>query len=244
MNFRFLALIGMIFQLFTISLSLAQSSDSVLYISSAANLHRLYLDEIGDNAQIYHGSEFIRNGMRVNGFPFYKSDSLFNGTVSYQGTIYSDQSLQYDLVAGELITNNYPHSSFIVLSPDKVDSFTMGGHVFIKLKMEKANGLPRSGFYDQLISGEPGLYVNRYKKFVAATGSIDPKYTAYDEYYIRMKNVYYPVDGKNALLELFKDQKDDLKKHIRTNKIKFNKNLESSLVLTTIYYSRLKHVNE
>jgi hypothetical protein len=244
MNFRFPAFIGIISQLFIISLSRAQSPDSVLYISSSANLHRLYLDEIGDNAQIYHGSEFIRNGMKVTGFPFYKSDSLFKGTVSYQGTIYPDQSLQYDLVAGELITNNYPHSSFIVLSTDKVDSFTIDDHVFVKLKTEKSNGLPSSGFYDQLISDEPGLYVNRYKKFVPATGSIDPKYTAYDDYYVRMKNVYYPVDGKNALLELFRDHKDDLKKYIRTNKIKFNKNKESSLVLTTIYYSRLKRINE
>ena len=56
-----------------------------------------------------------------------------------------------------------------------------------------------------------------------------------------MNDVYYSVDGKNALLDVLKDKKDDLKKYIRTNKLNFKKNLESSLVLVTIYYSQLKH---
>ena len=49
------------------------------------------------------------------------------------------------------------------------------------------------------------------------------------------------VDSKKELLELLNDQQDLLKKYIRTNKFKFKKDLESSLVHTTIYYSRIKH---
>jgi hypothetical protein len=61
MNFRFSAVVGMLCLLFQISTSVAQSPDSVLFNSSTANLHRLYLTGIGDNAQIYHGTEFIRS---------------------------------------------------------------------------------------------------------------------------------------------------------------------------------------
>ena len=45
---------------------------------------------------------------------------------------------------------------------------------------------------------------------------------------------------KNALLGLLKDKEDVLKKYIRTHKLNFKKHLESSLVLTTIYYSSLR----
>ena len=244
MTLRLLAVIGLSFQLYPFSTCFAQSPDSVLYSSSTTGLQQLYFKEIGDNAQIYHGSEFIRNGIKVNGFPFFGSDSLLSGSVSYQGSLYENRNLQYNLLTDELITNNYTHTSFIALSTEKVDSFTISNQLFVRLVATKSNGLPKTKFYGQLVSGEPGLVVNRYKKFVAATGSIDAKYSAYDEYYIRLKNVYYPVNGKNELLEIFADRKDELKKYIRSNKIKFNKNLESSLMLTVIYYSRLKHLNE
>ena len=49
------------------------------------------------------------------------------------------------------------------------------------------------------------------------------------------------MDGKSGLLNEFSDQEDELKKYIRTNKLNFKKDLENSMVLTTIYYSQLKH---
>jgi hypothetical protein len=244
MTFRLPAVIGLCFHLCPFSISFAQSTDSVLYPPSATNLQQLYFKEIGDNAQIYHGSEFIRNGIKINGSPFFGSDSLLSGSVSYQGSLYENRNLQYNLLTDELITNNYTHTSFIALSTEKVDSFVISNQLFVRLVATKLNGLPKNKFYGLLVSGEPGLYVNRYKRFVAASGSIDAKYSAYNEYYICLKNAYYPVNGKNELLEIFADKKDEIKKYIRSNKIKFNKNLESSLVLTVIYYSRLKHLNE
>jgi hypothetical protein len=49
------------------------------------------------------------------------------------------------------------------------------------------------------------------------------------------------MQDKNSLLDVLKDQKDVLKKYIRANKLNFKKNTETSLLLTTIYYSQLKH---
>ncbi len=218
-----------------------QTPETALNYSSDTSLRQLYFNEIGNNAQIYHGVEFIRNGTKVAGFPFFASDELFTGSVSYQGTLYTNRRLQYNLLTDELISTNYSNSGFLTLSSEKVDSFQIADHSFIKLHPNKSNRLPKEGFYDELYSGEPGVYVNRYKKYVPASGSIDSKYTAYDEYYIRKENIFYRVDGRNDLLELFSDRKDELKKYMRVNKIKFNKDPESALKRITIYYSSLKH---
>jgi hypothetical protein len=218
-----------------------QPSDSVLYNASLTNIHQVFLKQIGDNAQIYHGREFIRNGQKANGFPFFESDNLLVGSVSYQGTIYPDKNVYYNIVDDELITNNYLNNAFIVLAPEKVDSFVIQQHVFVPLISDKYNHLEKDGYYDQLYSGEPGLYAKREKRLVVGSGSEETKYIQHDDYFIKLKNVFYAVDGKSELLDVLKDQADVLKKYIRTNKLNFKKDLESSLVLTTIYYSQLKH---
>jgi hypothetical protein len=242
MKFSRLVFVGIVFQLLTTSqISAQQSPDSILYKESISNLHRIYIYEIGDNAQIYHGSEYIRNGQKAIGFPYYDSDSMMKGTVAYQGNPYTDLNLYYNLVSDELIIHNYSQNSFISLAYGKVDSFTIGTHVFLDLTSKKWAGLPTDGFYEQLFAGEPSLFVRREKRLVIGTGSEETKYIQYNHFFIKMNNTFFAVDDRNALLDLLKDQKDLLKRYIRTNKLKFKKDLESSLVLTTIYYSRLKH---
>ncbi len=218
-----------------------QAPDSVLYKESISKIHQVYLNEIGDNAQIYHGSEYIRNGQKAIGFPFYESDSVLTGSVSYQGMIYTGLNLFYNLVSDELISKNYEFNALISLAPEKVDSFTIGKHVFIQITANKSNGLSKDGYYEQLYSGEPAFYIRREKRFAAGTGSEEPKYIQYNYYFVKIKNVFYEVADKKSLLDLLKDQKDVLKKYIRTNKLNFKKNPESSMVLTTIYYSQLMH---
>jgi hypothetical protein len=242
MKFISVALFGLHFLFVCISqIHAQQSPDSALYKESVYKIHQVYLDEIGDNAQIYHGSEFIRNGEKAVGFPFYESDSMLTGMVSYLGTIYKNLNFFYNLVSDELVTNNYTHDALITLAYGKVDSFSIGNHLFIKLAAGKSNGLINDGFYEQLFSGEPAFYARREKRLISGTGSEETKYVQFNYYFIKLKNVFYPVDGKNTLFEVLKDQKDVLKKYIRSNKLNFKKSPESSLLLSTIFYSQLKH---
>jgi hypothetical protein len=231
---------GVFLHLACLSQSHAQQPDSLLNKESVSNLRQTYLNEIGDNAQIYHGSEYIRNGQKAIGFPYFESDNMLSGSIYYQGVEYLQRNLYYDLVSDEIISNNFPHNAQITLSPEKADSFRIGTRVFIQLYSNKLNGLSRDGYYEQLYSGEPGVFAKREKKLVSGTGSDETKYIQYNSYYIKVKNVFYEIEGKNTLLDLLKDKQDDLKKYIRTNKLNFKKNLESSVVLTTIYYSQLK----
>jgi hypothetical protein len=243
MKFSFAACVGLTIHFICISSETyaQQPPDSILYNESLANIHQVYLKQIGDNAQIYHGREFIRNGQKATGFPFFESDNLLVGSVSYQGTLYPGKNVYYNIVNDELITNNYLNNAFIVLAPEKVDSFVIQQHVFVPLISDKSNHLEKDGYYDQLYSGEPGLYAKREKRLVVGSGSEETKYIQHDDYFIKLKNVFYAVDGKSELLDVLKDQADVLKKYIRTNKLNFKKDLESSLVLATIYYSQLKH---
>jgi hypothetical protein len=234
-------LIVLLFLFFSFPSRAQQSPDTLLYRESAYKIHQVYLSEIGDNAQIFHGSEFIRNGEKAIGFPFYEADNMLSGTVSYQGNMLMNLNLYYNLVSDEVVTNNFTHDALITLANEKVDSFTIDGHSFVRLSATKSNGLAKTGFYEKLYTGEPSFYVRREKRLVTGSGSEETRYVQYNYYFIRMKNVFYQVEDKNSLLDVLKDQKDVLKKYIRTGKLNLKKNTETSLLLTTIYYSQLKH---
>ena len=244
-DMKFIGLVfrGILLQIFLFSPALSQQfTDSTRYIENIRSLHKIYLDAISDNAQIYHGIEYIRNGRKVMGFPFFESENMLSGNVIYQGNLYSDIELYYDLVSDALVIKNYAKNSLVTLSPDKIDSFQIGNHIFYPLAIQSSNGSTgQNSYYEQLLPGNPGFFVKRTKVLFVPSGADDIKYVQYDNYFIRLNNVYYKIEGENALLEVLKDREDALKKYIRSNKLNFKKRPESSMVLTTKYYSLLKH---
>jgi hypothetical protein len=230
----------LLLSIFTSPARAQQSSDSTID-QSLKNTNQIYLSEIGDNAQIYHGREFIRNGLKAIGYPFYESDNMLTGSLSYQGEIYKNRNLYYNLVYDQLITDNYPRNALITLSPEKVDSFMIGEHIFIPLTINGSPGLEKDGYYDRLVTGQPSLYARREKRLVVGTGSEETRYIQYNSYFIEINNSFHPVDGKTALIDLFKDKEDLVKKYIHANKLNFRKDLEYALIQSTIYYSQLKN---
>jgi hypothetical protein len=219
--------------------SAQQSPDSILFNESVSRVHQVYMGEIEDNAAIYHGEEYIRNGLKANGFPFFEANQKLTGWISYQGTTYVNQGLHYDMVTDEVIIPSYAGNALIALATEKVDSFSISGHVFISLKANASNHLSKDGYYEELYAGEPGVYARKEKRFVTGSGSDESKYVQYNSYLIRYKNVYYVVDSKNSLLEILKDREDSMKKFIRGNKLNFKRNFESALVSSVTYYSQL-----
>ena len=170
--------------------------DSSEYNHPSNELRQIYLNGIGDNAQIYHGDEYIRNGQKALGFPFFESNDLVEGSVYYQGTEYPQRKLYYDLIGDELVTGNYPNNAQISLSIDKADSFKIGNHFFVRLNPAKSPGLPKEGYYEQLYSGEPGLYVKHEKRLVIGSGSEEIKYIQHDNYFVRKNSDFMQWTGK------------------------------------------------
>ena len=115
----------------------ATVSDSAFYASSIHQLYHIYFNQIGQSAELYNGAEYIRNGQKANGFPFFESNDLLPGSVSCQGVIYQDVQLQYDLVLDELVTNNYAHNALIRIPREKLDSFSISGHHFLQAGCRK-----------------------------------------------------------------------------------------------------------
>jgi hypothetical protein len=236
---------GVLFNFGLIRWSHAQPAfpDSAVYAVSVSNCLRLYYQRAKENLQVYRGSQYIRYGIKTQGFLFFESNDMLSGSLIYQGAFYPDVKLYYDLVSDNLIINNYSGNAQINLPKIKTDAFRIGGSSFVRLNADKEKGKLRgSGFYEILFtSGDIGVYDKMEKKLNFPSKDEAPAYIQYNFYFVKLNGRFYPIDDESSLLDLFQDKKVQVKKFIKENKIRFKKDRQSAIVKTTAYYSQLKH---
>lgn len=223
-----------------------QSPDSASLHRSIAMLQQYVRDELRPDSRLYNGYEYIRNGTPAKGFPFFDSDGLQNAQLAYDGILYRDIPLEYDLALDEVVIPDYTGKTLISLISEKVDHFSIGSHEFRYIPAQRENPASRSpspGFYEVLLtSGQVSLLARREKKLVFPSNREDPAgYEQQNFYFLRKDGQFYYVDGKASLLDALKDKKDALKKYIRENKLRFKKQLETALIRTTANYMQLSH---
>jgi hypothetical protein len=223
---------------FCLSPAYSQTSADSLINESVSAFRNIYFEEIKGNAGLYQGRKYDAEEKRADGFPYFQADVIRQGTITYQGTRYAPVKLYYDLVSDIVITSNYEHDDLLTLDSDKIDSFSIGSHNFVRLP--KSKGLPKNGFYEQLYAGDPGLYIRREKKFYFGTGNQESRYVERNNYFILYSNIFYKSDSKAEMFTLFSDQGERLKKYIHSNKVDFKDDYESALLRCVIFYAGLK----
>jgi hypothetical protein len=59
------------------------------------------------------------------------------------------------------------------------------------------------------------------------------------QFYIMSANSLYNINSKKDILDLFPNQAQTLKTHMRKNNLRFKKHFESDLVALSLFYDRL-----
>ena len=219
-----------------------QLPDSTFYRQSLITLQEIDPANSGPDARIYTGAQYIRNGLRAKGFPYFQSEDTQKGSVYYSDAFYPNVEMQYDLAMDAVIINDYSGTAKIRLVDEKTSQFSILGHHFLYMK-EDASFCPpmTTGFFELLYNGGISLY-GRYEKQLVFPSNLEdqPAYHESDFYFLKIKNVFYRVSSKSSLLGLLKDKKDLLKKFIRQNGINFKALLKEDLVKTVTYYDQIK----
>jgi len=223
------------------ALSQSSPADSAFLQQAIANISLTYKKETAENLHLYNGSEYMRHGHGVKGFPFFQSAGMLKGDVFYDGNLYHDISMQYDLEEDNLVINDYSGNVFIRLVKEKVQYFIIDGHTFVPLAA--GGGLPLGGFYGLLQRGAVNAYVKKQKKMALSVNASDndASYLTLNTYYIEKQAVYFVVTGERAVLSLLNDKKDVLKKYIRSAKLSFKKDPDQFIARVTGYYNQLKN---
>jgi hypothetical protein len=245
------------------------SADSSFYHTALLNFSETYHKEMGAASRLYTGSEYLGNGQRAKGSPFFLSDSPLPGSVVYQGEAYDNLDLQYDLLSGEVLIKDYTQSYNIELTKEKVTRFTIAHHEFWYLTpggrtsdqpsvpdQPSTSGQPASdhspapdrsipldpGYYERLNSSAPFLYARREKKIAfPANAEEQAYYRLSSSWFLQLGDRFYRVESKGDLLNILKDKKDPLKKFIRESHINFKKDFEQASIKTIAYYAQIRN---
>ncbi len=198
----------------------------------------------GAEANIYNGREYVPYSFKKKGSPFFESDTLTNGWISYEGKVYQSIPMQYDVARNQVIILNYDERSKIFLQNNVIDSFHFLDHTFINLKENPEQKLNNPGFYDLLYTGHAQLLATRKRSFkeTIQDNEIIRVFYTLDRFYIYKNDKYYAVYNKNDVFRLFNDKKHEIKIRMRQQNIKFGReNFEQALKMATVIYDQLMH---
>jgi hypothetical protein len=163
---------------------------------------------------------------------------LRRGWVSYENYIYRPIPIQYDVSKDQLIILNFDEKSKIFLQNNRVDSFHFGNHTFIRLKENPKQNLSNSGFYEILFDGNIQVLASRKKniKETIQANEVVRIFNTTDRFYIKKNEKYYEVKNENDVFRVIGNRRNEIKRALRQQKIKFRNNFEEALITAAKIY--------
>ncbi len=225
--------------------SVADDSDSLIqtaYDSAVSQYHTYMTPE----THLFRGSEYVTYAQVLKeGYPYFGENSKRKGMVAYNKIRYNDVYLYYDLVTGQVVMNDFYNVFKIALYSPLVDSFSIENHFFIHLRDSLNPTAPRNGFYERLYNGHIQL-LKKEKKDIQEdlySSNVAQRFIqgADSAYYLKIGDVYHPVNNNRSLRNVLKDHKKELKKFIRTQQLSLRKQREITLIKVTAWYDSLTH---
>lgn len=218
--------------------SIVEMEDSIPAVSQTISY---YMDRAGDDLFIYEGREYASLNYQVKGHAFFESNNWQEGSLMYKGQFYPKVSMLYDLAAEEVVVKNSGVLFRVKLYKDKVDHFSLLNHHFVNIGPAEAQGTPLvPGFYDRLYNGNVKLFVKRKKTVKESIVNMAQlrEFVQKNLYFIEKGGEFYPVKSKGAVLKVLKDQKKEIRRHLKKNKIWFKKNPEEAILTMVEFYDQ------
>jgi hypothetical protein len=209
----------------------------------SSDLINVYYQSLGEQSPLYNGSEYIEYAFTIQeGHPFFASGTYINGDINFDGMVFHNVPILYDIVKDLVVVQHFQKVYKINLVPEKIDWFTLSGHTFVRLTYDSADQI-KTGFYDQLYNGKTALFARREKKILEENVNLQVYRTINSRnfYYIRKEKVYYPIRSLHTLLDVLKTQKKAILQNLKKSKIKFRKNPEQAMLMAVEYYDQLRN---
>ncbi|MBO9572394.1 MAG: TonB-dependent receptor, partial [Chitinophagaceae bacterium] len=149
----------------------------------------------GQELPLYNGSEYTGFYHGVNGHPFYKSDSLLDADVFYDGVLYKNLRIGFNLADNAIYIKEPGLGYAIQLVNDKIAYFIIGSSKFINVRQP---GEPV--FYEVIYKDGIKVYVLRQKQLKQAFRPEDPmKFVEYTSYFVARGGKLVKVKSLNAV---------------------------------------------
>jgi hypothetical protein len=220
--------------------SLGQSFDK----DDSARIYRTinyYYNGIAQNAPIFNGSTYVGYGQKIIGTPFFGSDVLKKGTIFYEGVLYQNIEMAYDVAGDCIVIKDHLNDNLLIqLVNQKIGYFIINDHFFVNSD-GTGNDQASNGFFDRIYDGKHIVWVKRRKQI--EDKPLDEKekstFVDYNTYYIKNENQFVAVNNLTSLLKVFGDKKKLVRKYLRDHQLKFKSDPEKTITEAAWYYDSL-----
>lgn len=212
--------------------------------TAAQNLESYFNIAIKQQSKLFNGAFYEFYLPRITGSAYFKESSEFTkGSVLYDGFLYQDVPLLYDLYRDLVISTFYNGNFKFSLVSEKVTEFNIDNHHFVYLNRgaDTDKSIKRTGFYDLLYNGKIKVYCKRGKLMEEENDGryANNFFVSKNAYYLEKNNMIYQFEKQASFLSLFKSEQAEMKKFLKKKGIKFKDNPEYAMVLLASYYDNL-----
>ena len=218
--------------------------DHELLIKSVDHQNTKFQDFVNTSAPLYNGSAYIKYWNKVLGHPYFISDQFKSADINYQNFLYRNIPLKYDIMKNQLVILNASKEFEMTIINNYVSEFKIDNHFFIKIKNDSVHMYnPGQGFYELLYNGNSSVLAKYFKRVEASLKAEDntSSFIEYDKYFVFANNEYHEVEKISNYFSLHKDQKGQLKKYMRKEKLNYSKDPAKALVSLAAYFDTISH---
>jgi hypothetical protein len=211
-------------------------SDTAFVAEARKNFIDRYSTKLGGQSHLYNGSAYTEYISQGEEHPYF-IDEWIDGSVVYDGDLYTNVPILYDLSLDRVVIDNQFSIKKVMLVNDKVSEFTIQGHHFVHLTDTE---LPPA-HYELAYDGKIKVYARHRKTLQSRVVdySIINQFEEKKLYYIYKDGKFITVRGKRSMLNVLDDKKKELKKFIRDNQLSFTDRLRDMSRLAQ-YYDQIK----
>lgn len=200
----------------------------------------------GSDDMLVSGSVYVPSSPLITHHPYFDREEWHESTVFIDGRAFDHQQIKYDLPARKMILNAQLKDGAtvkIVLNTWKIDSLYLGDHLFINSK-HLFLPEPDTSFYE-LICRKGFTFITGYhKEFIHKYTASSPYglWSAQTASHFIYTDQWYTVASKRSLLAWFPSGKDDIRRYMHMNHIRFRKatgdQLKLLLARCSTYYQK------
>lgn len=217
-------------------------ADSVQLHQTTVNMAAMFNKAVVEQSRLYNGPAFVPYSFKSETNGNFQDVTNFNtGSVNYDGIVYTNVPLIYNIDRDMLISRLYNGFALYTLLSDRVYEFDLLNHHFVRVLPDNLNKQITAGFYDELYNNKLQLLARRTKSIqrVASSDGIKSVFNQNTEYFLKKKGVYYNANSQGKILDILKDKKKELKQYVKDNKADFGDNPEHAMVMLVAYYDHL-----
>ncbi len=216
--------------------------DSTSYQAALQMATDTYKQFIGNEAAIYNGPVFTGFNYTLQaGSQYLIPVQSTHGKVLYNGIMYANVPLMFDVLNNKLITKKPSDNQSFEILNKQVGYFELDQHKFIHLQNTNSKNVP-SGFYEIYFEGQKsGIYVLHTKQLREDLEQKFIKYNIEDRsiYFIKKDGTYQKVTKNKDLQRIYAEQQQEIKSFIKKHKLKLSKNTKETLISIANHFETL-----